>query len=163
MLTEQDIARAFRYCPVTGLLTWAIGAGQAKPGKRAGRVMRCGYRGVTLGGREYLEHRLIWRLMTGAWPESQIDHVNMNRADNRWENLRPATNAQQQANTSRTARRNKFGHKGIYWDADRSLWRSQINVNGRPLRLGRFKTKDEAILAYREAAVAHYGEFVRFE
>jgi len=35
-----------------------------------------------------LSHHLAWRLMTGLWPAERIEHVNGDRADNRWSNLR---------------------------------------------------------------------------
>jgi hypothetical protein len=43
-----------------------------------------------------------------------MDHVNGDRADNRWCNLREATQSQNQANTSMRAD-NISGYKGVCW------------------------------------------------
>jgi hypothetical protein len=50
-------------------------------------------------------------MMTGEWPKTQIDHINLDKADNRWCNLREATQSQNFANT-RILASNGSGFKG---------------------------------------------------
>ena len=61
-------------------------------GDRFGSVGKLGYISGQLLGKIYKEHRLIWLLNTGTWPEDQLDHINGVRDDNRIENLRECTN-----------------------------------------------------------------------
>jgi hypothetical protein len=54
-----------------------------------------GYYRVWLNGHYYRAHRVIWKLMTGDEPPETIDHVDGDRLNNRWANLRAATQAEQ--------------------------------------------------------------------
>lgn len=57
-----------------------------------------GYLIIKVGGRYLPQHRVAWKLMTGKWPQAEVDHINRNRADNRWCNLREASKAQNAQN-----------------------------------------------------------------
>lgn len=107
-----------------------------------------GYVQVTIAGRLFLAHRLIWKLVTGEDPE-EIDHINGIRFDNRWCNLRPVSHRQNSQNRKRNCR-NKSGMSGVI-KRENGKWRARINVDGRELNLGTFCTKAEAILARRSA------------
>ena len=67
-------------------------AGTTSHGKRGG------YRKITIDGKVYSAARLAWFYKTGRWPDPEIDHINRIRDDNRWENLREATRADNLAN-----------------------------------------------------------------
>jgi len=88
--------------------------------------------------------------MTGFWPENQIDHINGARADNRFTNLREATNKENSENIKRARRSNKSTEVlGVY---TRGLkFRAQITHAGKIQRLGTFKTAEEAHQAYLTA------------
>lgn len=87
-----------------------------------------------------------------------VDHINHDPFDNRIENIRLATNQQNQANR-RLGSNNKSGYKGVSWHRQRSKWRSQIVVNTRYTHLGYFDTPEEAYEAYVKAAKEHFGEY----
>lgn len=128
-----------------------------KPGHR-----RTAYavRGKIVGyeaGKKYTTiamHRVIMRSPIGY----EIDHINGNGLDNRKENLRIATRAQNQQNRN-ILRHNTSGYKGV--SKDRETWRAQIRVNNTIMRLGRFRDKISAAIAYNEAAKKYHGEFAR--
>ena len=104
--TSMDFAEHFDY--KDGKLFW-------KSGKEAGTAHSKGYRRVTLRGKSYLVHRVIYVLLTGEDLEGwQIDHINGDRADNRIENLRKVTSAQNGQNRTVLNRNNKTGHHGIF-------------------------------------------------
>src|SRR5438045_2733801 len=66
---------------------------------------------IRVDRRCYRAHRLAWLYMTGEMP-IEVDHLNLNRADNRWQNLRVATRVQNAANSP--ARRPSItGIKGV--------------------------------------------------
>jgi len=53
-----------------------------------------GYPHGQIDGHCFLAHRVAWAIAHGQWPESEIDHINRDRADYRLDNLRPATRRQ---------------------------------------------------------------------
>lgn len=92
----------------------------------------------------------------------RADHINGNTLDNREENLRSATNAQ---NTQNQGLRldNTSGYKGVTWDKRDKKWKAQIEANGKGKSLGNFDTPELAYQAYCEAAKKLHGEFARFK
>jgi hypothetical protein len=94
-------------------------------------------------------------------PGLHVDHINGDRLDNRRENLRIATTAQNQMN-KRSDSNNLSGYKGVQFDKGCiKPWAARIQVDGSYLRLGNFYTKEEAALTYNEAAIKHYGPWAR--
>jgi hypothetical protein len=112
---------------------------------------------IHVNGRHYRSSRLAWLYMTGSWPV-EIDHANLNRADDRWTNLREATRPQNNWNT-RTPLTNTSGYKGV--SRKRDKWRARIKVNGREISLGHFDTPERAFIAYIFASWDHHGEYGR--
>ena len=55
--------------------------------KQAGYINSDGYRSITIDGREYFAHDLVWLYMTGELPKGEVEHINRNNDDNRWCNL----------------------------------------------------------------------------
>lgn len=88
------------------------------------------------------------------------DHKNGNGLDNRRENLRAATAAQNQMNRGKHAHASS-PYKGITWLRFDRKWWARIKVGGKRLDLGRFSDERAAALAYNEAAIKHFGEFAR--
>jgi hypothetical protein len=107
-----------------------------------------------------MAHRLAWILTHGVEPEGDIDHINLNRADNRAVNLRQCTRSQNKANTVAPVT-NSSGAKGVNWFAKAGKWRARIKVNGKEHHLGLFAEKSDAMAAYAKAAALHFGQFAR--
>lgn len=130
-------------------------------GKVAGGPHKEGYIAITLthfGSRHILlAHRVLWCMRTGSWPRFTIDHRDMNRTNNRFDNLREATFLEQAANR----RAIRSGLKGASFDKDTGRYVSQITRCGKNYFLGRFKTEAEAHNAYVLAAQSFHGEFAR--
>lgn len=87
--------------------------------------------------------------MTGEWPAHQIDHEDTDKSNNRWVNLRVATNAQNKQNIRKARSDNKCGLLGVCRDGGR--WRAQIKVLYRNKHLGSFASPEQAHAAYLEA------------
>lgn len=102
-------------------------------------------------------HRVIADRM-GLDMSKQIDHINGIKHDNRRENLRSATNTQNQHNVGRNSK-NTSGFKGVSWCKANNKWRAYIKINGKPKYLGVFETPELAHEAYKQAAIKHHGEF----
>lgn len=100
-------------------------------------------------------HRVVAGLF-GRHDGTDVDHANMDRLDNRRENLRLGNRSLNMANQRARA---KSGFKGVHWHAGR--WSASITVNYRNIYLGRHDTAIEAAVAYNAAAVRYFGEFAR--
>ena len=167
-LTLERLKEVLTYDPVTGLFRWlprpasrpSDNWNQKYAGKKAGCVSKIGYVVIRVDDVLYYGHRLAWLYVIGAWPSEQIDHVDVDKANNAWVNLREATNTQNSMNT-RGWENKKTGVKGVYTHDDR--FRSAIQVNGVQRHLGVFHTKEDAAKAYRTAAFAAFENFSRHE
>lgn len=148
------------YCPETGAFTWKVTASnRRKAGERAGCLCKdTGYNIIGLNGRVQKASRLAWLYVYGEWPVDMIDHINGIRNDDRIENLRCATHAQNLRNRGKQ-RNNSSGFKGVY--RHKNAWRARINVDGRTVSLGLFPNPEEAHQAYAQASVRYHGDFAR--
>ena len=111
----------------------------------------------TINGHRYYAHRLIWKWMTGEDP-IEIDHIDGDGTNNKWDNLRNATSAQNNHNRKMSSR-NKSGVKGVFWETSRKRWRAAI---GPQSWVARFKTFEEAVAAVNAKRAEMHGEFARF-
>ena len=156
-LTQERLHALLDYNPLTGEFIRKIPRGRASAGSVAGVFSR-GYRVIRIDGVSYQSGRLAILWMTGQFPEATVDHHNLDKADDRWGNLRPATWSQQGANRRAYGR---VGLKGVYWVWNRKKFCAQIGVNGRHIYLGYFDDPEAAHSAYRAAATKYFGEFAR--
>jgi hypothetical protein len=160
-LTAAKLRSVLDYEPDTGIFRWKvkrIGRGKSNVGDIAGTSAPKGNRKVGLFRQRYEESRLAFLWMTGKWPPNLVDHINSDRSDNRWSNLRPANHSQNGANAKG---RSLTGFKGVTIDRRRGRFKSQIKVNYQMINLGSFDTAEQAHAAYLVAAKSHFGEFAR--
>lgn len=150
LLTADKARSLLDYDPETGLLRWKRPRGASRSGWIAGTTDRKGYKMIGLCRKRYLVHRVAWLLMTGDWPPDQVDHINGCHDDNRWSNLRSATNGQNQENAALRCT-NKSGFRGVDWYKRDNRWRAQITHNGIRKTLGYFDAPEDAHAAYLEA------------
>ena len=160
MFDNQKLKALFKYDAETGGIYWiAFGKGKIKK-KPAGTVTSAGYVGILIDGKRYLAHRIAWALVHGSWPEQQIDHINGIKTDNRIENLRSATNAQNGKNYGAN-KTNTSGIKGVSWCKQTQKWRAMIKVDGKSICKGRYFDKRDALIARQAAEIEHFGEWRR--
>ena len=91
---------------------------------------------------------------------SDIDHINGDGLDNRRENLRIATHAENLRNRPAPIS-NTSGYKGVSWDKSRNKWLVSITVNYKKIHLGRYIDIKEAAKAYNNAVLKYFGDFGR--
>ena len=157
---QERLLNLFNYDYNTGLLKWKYQKQSHFNGKIAGYRKR-GYIKIEVDGSEFMAHRLVWKIVTGIDPgSSQVDHINGDKIDNRFTNLRLASNAQNAMNKGVSAR-NTSGYKGVSYSERRQKWVATIRINGKSIYLGRYSTPELAHMAYCKAAAELHGEFAR--
>ena len=165
LATVARIRELLSYDPETGSLTWLASAGQrAIVGAKAGCLDKeSGYIRVRIDNVLYYAHHLAWVLMTGDWPATpRTDHKDRVRSNNKWGNIREATHSENRFNSG-VSSHNKSGFKGVSWCTRAGRWRATIEASGRYYSLGLFSIKEDAHVAYCEAARRLHGEFARTE
>ena len=159
MLTQQELKEIVSYDPETGEMYWLIRSnGRVPAGSRVGSMSTTiGYMCFGYQKKNYLNHRAAFLLMTGAWPVDQLDHINGDRLDNRWCNLREATRRENMRNVG-LQKNNTSGYKGVH-QRENGKWRAVICVDLVQRNVGQFDTPEEAYKAYCDAADRLHGEF----
>lgn len=99
------------------------------------------------------------RLIMGAQPGQEVDHINHDGLDNRRGNLRLATRSQNMMNARPKHALSKY--KGVtFWRVapHRAYWRAQIKA-GAVRRSAYCQTERDAAISYNEMARELFGEF----
>lgn len=145
ILDIDRLRRDLRFDHETGKLHWQLEYRRcARRGHEAGRVGNRGYVNVKYRGREWLAHVLIWAIVNGEVPVSEIDHADRNPANNRLANLRLATRGQNASNRGNVLLRRGAG----VTRTPSGRWQAQISLRGKNHFLGNFATRDEARAAF---------------
>jgi hypothetical protein len=154
-LSHERLKEVLDYNPETGVFTCRIRRGKAAPRKQAGCAdKKWGYRLICVDYKLYRSARLAWLWMTGEWPTHFIDHVNRDKLDDRWANLREATPSQNMMNRTNKKR---LLPKGV--TPNGKGYAARIKRSRQTICLGTYKTPEEAGQAYLNAAAVHHGEF----
>ena len=119
-----------------------------------------GYMHGTICGKTISAHRVAWAILHNEWPATQIDHIDGNPANNKQDNIRLATAAQNSQNR-KLPKHNTSGIKGVFWSKHKNRWHARIGHNGKKIHIGYFKTKRQAATAYANKASSLHGEFFR--
>jgi len=155
MITQTELKLLFDY--VDGKLIAKTNSKTRKIGQTFCSVTEKGYLRGSVNGKSYKAHRLIF-LYHYAYMPLQIDHIDGNPANNKIENLREATSAQNNQNRKAIGVSNI---KGVYWHKQINRWVASICVNRKNIHLGAFKNIDDAALVATEARKKLHGEFTR--
>jgi hypothetical protein len=98
-------------------------------------------------GKQERGHRVAWMMMYGEIPKGMvIDHINRIRHDNRIENLRPISHADNVRNQNQSRRLSKY--KGVNYVKPRGKWRVRVKLYGKDYHIGTFETEELAAWAY---------------
>ena len=115
-----------------------------------------GYNCYTLNKKSILSHRLTYELFGTNWnPEMMIDHINQDKTDNRIENLRMAT---QQQNNCNANHKNKSGFRGVYKYGNK--FQAKISNNKKMINLGTFDTAEKAYEVFKAKAKELHGDYM---
>jgi hypothetical protein len=178
VITTAYLKEALSYDPDTGDFTWR----EDRPrdhfkqlrnyhayrstlaGKKAGnRRNEDGYWKIGIIGNELSAHRIAYAMHLDIelhdLPE-QIDHEDKDEGNNRFSNLRPASQNENQHNKGKYSN-NTSGYKGVSFHKGHHKFAAGIRVNGKRKHLGLFDDPAVAHAAYIAAANQNFGEFAR--
>ena len=154
-LTADQLRSVLHYDPDTGVFTRLVKWGSRDVGDKPGSVSKYGYLQIGVCGRTYTAQRLAWLYIHGEWPSGVIDHINRDKLDNRLANLRNVNYSRNAHNTA-LSERNITEHRGVYYKPVRKgrpnlkPWEADVSIDRKRKWLGRFATKEEAILARKQ-------------
>lgn len=157
-LTRDLLNEVFEYNGE--ILYWKISTNGHKVGQIAGSTYS-GYCCVKFNGKLYKAHRLIYLMVYGELPEF-IDHIDGNSLNNKIDNLRPATKAENGFNRKINSN-NTSGHKGVGWDKQSGKWKARCWVNKKMHTIGLFATIEEAADAIKSARIKLHGDYARHQ
>lgn len=160
-LPDAEYLRSlFSYEPDTGHLRWKVDRAAKKVGDIAGAQRPSGYIQVGIDFKLYRAHLIIWKMVTGDEPKSQIDHENTIKNDNKWSNLREATKSQNMANVGLIGS-NTTGAKNVFWYKAYQKWAVQVWKDRKAHFGGYHDTIECAQAAAQSLRAELFGEFAR--
>jgi hypothetical protein len=148
-LSYAELTRRFFYDKDTGKFYRILKRGAPCLIEITGSNNR-GYYWVNVKRVVYLVHRLAWFYVTGEHPDFEIDHIDGDRMNNRWDNLAksdPTLNSRNQGNR----KDNTSGVRGVHFY--QNVWVARISHKGQRYVLGLFDTIEEATAARKAAEV----------
>jgi len=158
VINQAELKRLVRYSPDNGVFTWLLDrSDKVKAGGIAGGASKSsGYKRICIDYKLYPQHRLAFLYMEGDFPPCLVDHINGDRSDNRWCNLRRADDVQNAQNKG-VRSDNTSGHIGVWKPKGRDKWVAQLCGK----HIGYCATEAEAVKTYETAATKLYGAFYR--
>ena len=162
-ITHARLVELLHYDPENGEFHWLKKTCARHNNFKTGPVSTVdskGYRVLKIDGKRYRQHHLAWFYMTGSFTEKFIDHVNGDKSDNRFANLREATGSQNQWNTV-IRQDNASGFKGVSFKDGK--WRARCAVKGKTFELGRFSNIQDAVIAVKNFREENHESFFRHQ
>lgn len=152
ILSADRLRELLHYDPLTGEFSRLVALRGGRLGPVVSPPFKNGYRYINVDGHRYLSHRIAWLYVHGKLPDNDIDHINCNRADNRFSNLRDVARFVNNQNRRRARADNmSSGLTGVTWHAHSRKWRARITLHGREYRLGLYTSPGDAYDAYIKA------------
>lgn len=158
-MDQKRLKEVLRYSPKTGVFKWRKSRPGCSAGRKAGTIAN-GYRQIEIDYKLFRAGRLAWLYQTGEWPEVLVDHIDGNRSNDKWPNLRAAT-YQENARNRGPCKRNTSGKVGVHPIKSTGKWGAEIGLNGRNVKLGSFECIEDARTARCEAERHLFGAFAR--
>lgn len=145
----------------SGLFLWERPtSNRVKKGQVAGTLGKRGYITIRYKGKIYPAHRLAYFFMLNFFPKDFVDHINGNKEDNSWRNLRVCSMSENLRNM-KTEKLGASSYKGVYFCKKAKKWCAQIQKDKVKEYLGAFKKEEDAAKAYNERAKSLFGPFAR--
>lgn len=135
-------------------------ARSVKVGDKVGSFNKHGYREFSLKGSRYYCHRVVWFLNTGTFPDLEIDHIDGDKSNNLFENLREVSREENMRNTN-SHKDSISKYKGVSFEKQKGLWRARCFCKGKSYCGGFYEREEEAAKRYDELAKTLFGEYAK--
>ena len=148
-------------------LNWRESNGyKIKTGSIAGCLNKKGYWvvGLKINGKNKLlsVHRIIYFMHSKINIDGcVIDHIDLNKSNNKINNLRIATLNENKWNQNKTKIKTTSKYKGVHWCKRDKKWIATICCNGKRGAIGHYETELQAAQAYNKEALKLHGEFAK--
>lgn len=174
-ITQKIVRDLLNYDPETGIFTWRYRDRKYFKTDHAQKIWNARYPGKEAGsksleyviigifGRLFSAHRLAFLYMTGSFPSMDVDHIDRNKSNNQFENLREVSkfvNQQNRFNPRTDSRTQIIGAQKSGGKNSKKFY-SRIRVNGKYHYLGTFSTADEAGAAYLAAKQVYHPDAIQ--
>ena len=157
-MVEDTLKDRCVYNPETGAIVWKSTQGKAVEGKKATSSASNGYLVIQVTHdrkrHRFMAHRVAWLLETGTWPVGVIDHIDRDKANNTWGNLRDCSQSQNLARRE-TAKRKL--PRGVVYHAKANK-KNPYMAQLKNKFLGYYLTAEMASEAYENAFEKEYGK-----
>lgn len=158
-ISHERIREVLNYDGGTGQFYWKVKASKKTVvGSVAGSKEPRGYIKIRIDGALLSAHQIAFMWMNGNWADGEIDHIDRDKSNNRWDNLRLATRSQNARNSP--PRFNKTGFNNVGQSASGKYY-CRIIVDKKQVNMCGYDTPAEAHNAYLIAVKQHHGEFAR--
>ena len=148
----------FSYDQSTGNIYQKKKRPKVQVGGLAGAITPKGYRYIQAQGCKYPAHHLVWFFETGSFPILFIDHIDGNKLNNHFSNLREVTTKQNNEHRGKQ-KNNSSGYKGVTFNKRLNKFIAQIQHNSKQLHIGTFETALEASNAYEQMAKSLFSHY----
>jgi hypothetical protein len=157
-IPKDKLISWFSYNPDTGLFYRKVQAHYRwKVGDLAGSQKSVGYIQLWVDGKSVYAHRAAYVFMRGDWPPTGVDHINGDKKDNRWSNLRLATCSENGMNAKQKL--GASGIRGVVFCPSARKYRAQIYIRRKRKTIGYFDNIADAQEARKRAEDELHEEF----
>jgi hypothetical protein len=156
----DELSKYLKYDPHIGVGIWLVRlSSRVRTETVAGTLAPSGYVLIKYKQKIYKAHRLFWFLQTKHDPAHlTIDHIDKNKSNNKFLNLRLANKSHQQHNKFKP-HNNVSGEKGVCWLKGRQRYQAYIKINGKQTHLGYYKIFEQAVAVRQAKELELYGQF----
>ena len=168
IVTQNLVRELLNYDPETGIFTWRhrdrkyFQSDRSQKiwnvrfaGKKAGSITYYGYIQIPIFKCGFFAHRLAILYITGSFPSMHVDHIDRNKSNNAFKNLREVNNSVNMQNVFNHQSNNKLKIRGVCKGYGNKFV-AHIKANGKQCYLGTFSTADEAQDAYLAAKQVYH-------
>lgn len=151
----EYIKNSMCYDPLTGIFTR-----NHKAAKNRGKPFLekpdkyTKYHVTLVKGRTVTATQIAWILMTGNLPINFIDHIDGNKSNNKWSNLREVTESENSRN-QKLPSTNKTGVIGVFKNKQGKFCTAIRGFDNKRVYLGTFSTLEEATKVRKKAEIKY--------
>ncbi len=147
----EGLKSIIQYDRKTGVLRRIFDYGTCRPCNVVlNSVSKDGYIKVGVFGKTYSAHRIAWFYVRGRWPVGDIDHIDGNKTNNAFSNLREVSHSVNIQNQTKAHKGSASKLLGVS-AAPFGKWVARISAGGKNKYLGHYKSPESAHEVYLEA------------